>query len=257
MFLKFFSSYRLAPEHPFPAGFDDCYKVTEYVLANTAEFGIDPKRVMIGGASAGGNLTAAVGTKLRDEGLSKKIRAQLVNVPVTQAHDFETSSYRGGRNDILLSQPAMVEMWAKYALGNNYKDALQSMIQNRHVPQEKRNEFAKLCGNSPLLSRTVKSPTDNSAWKRLQPALENPYCAPLVAKDLTGIAPSIVVIGEQDVLRDDALMYAERLQQSGVKIFVIHSEEMFHGTSGLKNIAPLDYEKMYRKMLSHIKELLE
>ena len=257
MLLKLFSSYRLAPEHPFPAGFDDCYKVTEYVLANTAEFGIDPKRVMIGGSSAGGNLTAAVGTKLRDEGLSKKIRAQLVNVPVTQAHDFETSSYRGGRNDILLSQPAMVEMWAKYALGNNYKDALQSMIQNRHVPQEKRNEFAKLCGNSPLLSRTVKTPTDNNAWKRLQSCVENPYCAPLVAKDLSGIAPSIIVAAEQDVLRDDALMYGERLQKSGVKVIIVHSESTFHGTLVLKDIAPHDYRKTYQEVLAHLKTFLE
>ena len=212
---------------------------------------------MISGVSAGGNLAAAVGTKLRDEGLSGKIRGQLLTMPVTQAHDFETSSYRANRNDFGLSQPRMLDCWAKYTLGHNYKDALQSMIQNKHVPQEKRNEFDKLCGNSPLLSRTVKSPTDYNAWKRLQPCVENPYCAPMVAKDLTGIAPSIIVAGEQDVLRDDGLMYAERLQQSGVKVFILNSEETFHGTTGMKDIAPLDYKKTYQKMLSHLKECLE
>ncbi|CAF5151782.1 unnamed protein product, partial [Rotaria sp. Silwood1] len=50
--------YRLSPEHPFPAGLDDCMKVTQYILnSNNAEkLNIDSKRVAISGDSAGGNL---------------------------------------------------------------------------------------------------------------------------------------------------------------------------------------------------------
>jgi acetyl esterase len=52
--------YRLAPEHPFPASWDDALAVFDAVRARATEFGIDPARIAIGGDSAGGNLSASV-----------------------------------------------------------------------------------------------------------------------------------------------------------------------------------------------------
>jgi len=60
--------YRLAPEHPFPAGLDDCDAVTTWVLAHPDELGTTADRVAVAGESAGGNLSAAVSLRRRDAG---------------------------------------------------------------------------------------------------------------------------------------------------------------------------------------------
>ena len=52
--------YRLAPENPFPAGFDDCVEVVKSLLETGDEYGIDMDRIVLAGSSAGGNLAAAV-----------------------------------------------------------------------------------------------------------------------------------------------------------------------------------------------------
>jgi len=58
--------YRLAPEHPFPAGFDDCLSVWRALRGGP--FWFDPERMLVAGDSAGGNLAAALCLALRDAG---------------------------------------------------------------------------------------------------------------------------------------------------------------------------------------------
>ncbi|MBF7097444.1 alpha/beta hydrolase [Alkalibacter mobilis] len=52
--------YRLAPENPYPAAFDDCYSVLEWMYSNSGELNIDKDRIAVCGVSAGGALAAAV-----------------------------------------------------------------------------------------------------------------------------------------------------------------------------------------------------
>ena len=60
--------YRLAPEHPFPAGLDDCYTVAERLFCHREALGIAAEDIVLCGDSAGANLAAAVALRSRDEG---------------------------------------------------------------------------------------------------------------------------------------------------------------------------------------------
>lgn len=59
--------YRLAPEYKFPSAHDDAYAALSWVSKNAASIGGDPKRLAVGGDSAGGNLAAAVAQMSRDK----------------------------------------------------------------------------------------------------------------------------------------------------------------------------------------------
>ncbi|MCW2622848.1 MAG: Esterase, partial [Frankiales bacterium] len=60
--------YRLAPEHPHPAPASDCYAALEGVVARAPDFGVDPRRVVLVGRSAGGALAAGLAQAVRDGG---------------------------------------------------------------------------------------------------------------------------------------------------------------------------------------------
>jgi acetyl esterase len=74
--------YRLAPEHKFPAAAEDAWAGYQWVRSAPSDLNIDPKRLSVGGDSAGGNLAAVVALMARDAGHTN-IRLQLLVYPVT------------------------------------------------------------------------------------------------------------------------------------------------------------------------------
>jgi len=87
--------YRLAPEHPFPAAFDDCLAATHHLLEHAEALGGDPARLAVAGDSAGGNLAAAVCLALRDAGGPRPVFQLLIYPAVDLACESPSHSELG------------------------------------------------------------------------------------------------------------------------------------------------------------------
>lgn len=169
--------YRLAPEHRFPAAFDDACAAVRWVSANAGNIGVDPKRLAVGGDSAGGNLAAAVALAMRDEG-GIMLRLQVLLYP---AVDFtaDNDSLRTNASGYLLSAKAMDQFCDWY---------LDSRLQR----------------------------TD-------------PRASPQLAADHSGLPRTLVIAAEYDPLRDEAVAYAQTLQDAGVAVTCEVYPGMVHG----------------------------
>jgi len=169
--------YRLAPEHPFPAGFEDCFAVTRWLSSNGEELGGDPSRLAVAGDSAGGNLAAATALRARDEG-NPALGFELLMYPALDPR-MGSASYEENAEDPFLSRNEMEWCWPRY------------------------------------LGFAAGEP--------------EPYAAPALASDLSGLAPALVIVAGHDPLRDEALTYAERLRAAGVPVELKFYESMVHG----------------------------
>jgi acetyl esterase len=105
--------YRLAPEHPFPAGLDDALAVVRWLAGHAGELGGDPERIAVAGDSAGGNLATVVARRLRGE---VALRLQALVYPVCDA-GVNTPSYRECADGFGLTAAAMRRFWGLYLAG--------------------------------------------------------------------------------------------------------------------------------------------
>jgi acetyl esterase len=104
--------YRLAPEHKFPAAAEDAFAATQWAMHKPGRFGGDPRRVAVGGDSAGGNLAAAVTLMARDQGAPQPA-FQLLVYPILD-HDYTTPSYQENAEGYYLTRSTMEWFWDCY-----------------------------------------------------------------------------------------------------------------------------------------------
>ncbi|QBD76912.1 alpha/beta hydrolase [Ktedonosporobacter rubrisoli] len=169
--------YRLAPENPFPAAFEDAYAVTEWAARHADKLGADPTRIAVGGDSAGGNLAAGVALEARERG-AFSVTCQALIYPVLDYYQPASSSYTAYAEGYFLSGKDMPWYYQQYLpSGFDGKDA---------------------------------------------------RVAPVLASDLRGLPPALIITAEYDPTRDGAELYAMRLKEAGVEVSLTRYEGMMH-----------------------------
>jgi acetyl esterase len=103
-----FIDYRLAPEHPFPAGLNDSLDSIKWVIENAESLGIDPDKIGIIGDSAGAALATAVSTQI-----GKHLKFQVLIYPAVD-NQLNSKSWETYENGPVLNKQGGIEAWAGY-----------------------------------------------------------------------------------------------------------------------------------------------
>jgi acetyl esterase len=112
--------YRLAPEHPFPAGVDDCWAALQWVGEHAVELGGDPDRIAVAGDSAGGNLAAVMAQLARDNG-GPALAFQLLWYPTATA-DLSLPSFTENAHAPMLDRDVVEAFVTWYLPGVDISD---------------------------------------------------------------------------------------------------------------------------------------
>lgn len=178
--------------------------------------------------------------------------------PCLQAVDFQSPSYQANFHDPLLPADLMIKFWLIYATGN--AKTLRQALRNHHAPLKIQKEYSlKQLNHQELLKekRDVNHDTSKfsqeteEVWRKLEGVFTDPYFAPLMSKDLSGLPEAIVLTAEQDVLMSDGIWYAKYLESFGVKVSHKHFESGYHGF--VTGLVPKQEETMQGRSFLHKK----
>ncbi|XP_022102054.1 neutral cholesterol ester hydrolase 1-like [Acanthaster planci] len=231
-------------------------------------FNVDPTRVAVMGDSAGGNLAAAVAQRLtfdqKYESLPR-LKLQILIYPMLQAFDFQTPSYQqnGDYTSVIMNRRYTVMAADNYMNGNSSLDF--KMRTNLHTSRSaKASPLVRKCLSHDLIPDEFKqtsyeSPStdfgDEGIYREIKDVLLDPDYAPLMREDLTGLPEAYILTAEYDVLRDDGIMYAKRLEKAGVPVTWKHYRRGFHGMFGAlfgsptEKLGQLDFAAFLKRRL--------
>ncbi|KAF1755430.1 hypothetical protein GCK72_021999 [Caenorhabditis remanei] len=245
--------YRLSPETVFPENLFDCEKAVDYLFQNGAEeFGIDPKKVVIIGDSAGGNLATVIAQRRLEKKAEPKLAAQVLLYPLLQMVDLQMVSYRYFHKRLdgfAFVDPRSVAFYYMLYAGiplEKAKELVPAVITNGHIKPEHRDRIDKILSHRSFIESThlynlSKVPErweiqeSSEAQDLLDPIIFNPYFSPLMRENLENLPKSLIVTCEFDTLRDEGMIYAERLKTAGVPTKLINLKNGFHAMLNMHN----------------------
>ena len=117
-------NYRLAPEHPFPAGQEDCLAATRWMLGHLQELGPNNGLLVLAGDSAGGNLAAATALALGDEATA--LAGMVLTYPAVDHYSAGFPSYVERARGQRLTAGLMHWFWDTYLAGTAPEDAFSA-----------------------------------------------------------------------------------------------------------------------------------
>ncbi|WP_460921848.1 alpha/beta hydrolase [Pontibacter brevis] len=172
--------YRLAPEHPFPEGLQDCYEATCWVAEHAHVFGGDGSKLAVGGESAGGNLAAVVSLMGRDRN-GPKILHQTLLYPAVDCSG-SAPSRREEDTEYLITQDMLKQFGDAYLpAGINRKDPYCSPV------------FADLTGLPPAVVITAEHDPLRDEGNRYAKKLKHAG-VPVVHKEYPGMIHDFVLM---------------------------------------------------------------
>ncbi|XP_057218847.1 arylacetamide deacetylase-like 4 isoform X2 [Triplophysa rosa] len=260
--------YRLAPEHRYPAHLDDCEVATRQFLSiAAADFRVDPRRVAVGGDSAGANLAAALCQRLAktQDGNLPSPCAQVLIYPALQMADFNLPSYQQNHSVPILFRGRIVFFFLQYLNGD--MSVGQDLLDGTHVPAELKLRYKKWLDPAnlpPQFRKGVKgqqviSGHNGEVYHIIKQGLD-PEISPLLAEDdvLRISPPTFILTCEFDVLRDDGILFQKRLKDLGVDVTWKHISDGFHGIMSFFDVGWLTFQssqKVMDSIVSYVKTL--
>lgn len=188
--------YRLAPEHPFPEGLQDCYEATCWVSKNAYAFGGDGSKLAVGGESAGGNFAAVVSLMARDRN-GPQIRHQTLLYPALDCSG-SAPSRREEDTDYLITRDMLKQFGDAYLpAGKNRKDPYCSPV------------FADPTGLPPAVIITAEHDPLRDEGNRYAEMLQKAG-VPVVHKEYPGM------------IHDFVLMMPRFLKESREAIYIVN-----------------------------------
>lgn len=263
--------YRLSPEYPFPIPVEDCLKAAKWFLTHAKEFGVDPKRVGLGGDSAGGWMTAIVTQLLHKEKI--KVKVQMMVYPAISAMDSSAPSYQKYQYEFgyygMLPLTSVARAYSYFILGKKSKEFEQSYIENKHVaPSQRQRDSMKTFFNHSLippemrLDSYYKGPSDpnlgsESMWNKIKDVCLDSRFSAFNNLPLNGLPPAYIITCGFDSIRDDGIFYGEALKAAGVEVTWKHYEEGFHGIFWESPAISFELgEKMQKEAMEYVKAKL-